>query len=82
MGLATLLVMNGQRYSMEHGVMETRNGRPRPACVWVFPNTETALKLQREYEARTALVEPNRFVKVWALVRYEMMEFLGAADDS
>lgn len=61
---------------MEHGVMEVR-GETRRACVWVFPNTETALKLHRDYDQRDALVEPNRFVKVWGLVRREMVEFLG-----
>jgi hypothetical protein len=63
---------------MEHGVMEVR-GEPRPACVWVFPNTETALRLKREYEAKEARVEPNKFVMVWGLVRREMREFLSAS---
>lgn len=75
LALAVLLIMNDQRYTLERGVREVR-GYHRPYCTWRFSNTQKALELRRAYEATQAAVEPNRFVRVWGVVRREMQDFL------
>jgi hypothetical protein len=75
LALAVTLILDGATYELARGVKE-REGAMRPTCFWVFPTDERTSRTYDEYKAGRALVDPNKFVRTWGVVRREMIDFL------